>query len=217
MRRFSDWLHDEWERAVFGVAAVMLILLVAWRFSQSGPRDGFRGGLGAAPVDEAMFSEQALVFLASSTPPAIEGGDRNPFRWMRQAPAAKPTPPRRPAPAMPPTETPPAPTDASAAPATPASAEPTAPAVATRPASVQGSMRFTYQGKDRTGRAVAIILLRRRGQSGLPATLTLGIGEEAEGIRVMGISEEAVLVRDARGRRLRATRQEDTSVWVQGR
>ena len=78
-------------------------------------------------------------------------------------------------------------------------------------------MRFTYQGKDRTGRAVAIILLQRRGQSGLPATLTLGIGEEAEGIRVMGITEEAVLVRDARGRRLRANRQESTSVWVEGR
>ncbi|HOG49464.1 MAG TPA: hypothetical protein PKY10_02620 [Lentisphaeria bacterium] len=216
MRRFSDWLHGEWERAVFGVAAAILILVVAWRFSQSGPRDEFRGGSGAAPVDEAMFPEQALAFLASSTLPVIEGGDRNPFRWMRQAPAAKPTPPRRPAPA-PPSEASPAPAGTSVAPATPASAESTAPAVAARPTSVPGIMRFTYQGKDRTGRAVAIILLQRRGQSGLPATLTLGIGEEAEGIRVMGITEEAVLVRDARGRRLRANRQESTSVWVEGR
>jgi len=201
---------------VFGVVAAMLLLVVAWRFSQGGSRDDFRGGLGAAPVDEAMFSEQALAFLASSTPPAVDGIDRDPFRWMRSAPVAKPTPPRRPAPAAP-SEAPAASTSAPAAPAEPAPAEPTAPAVAARPANVPGSLRFTYQGKDRTGRAVAIILLRRRGQSGLPATLTLGVGEEAEGIRVMGITEEAVLVRDARGRRLRVNRQEDASVWVQGR
>ena len=223
MRRFSDWLHDEWERAVFGVVAAMLILAVAWRFSRSGPRDDFRAGSAAAPAAESMFSEQALAFLAPSSVPAVDGTGRNPFRWTRLAPAAAAAPGRR-KPPPPPTGAPlpPAGAGAASASAAPALAEPAAapaaaPAVAERPASVPGSMRFTYQGKDRTGRAVAILSLRRRDQTGLPATVTLGVGEEAEGIRVMGITEEAIMVRDARGRRLRVGRQEETPVWVKGR
>ena len=160
-----------------GVVAAMLLLVVAWRFSQSGSRDDFRGGLGAAPVDEAMFSEQALAFLASSTPPAVDGIDRDPFRWMRSAPVAKPTPPRRPAPAAP-SE---APAASTSAPALRLSLLGRADcASGGGSARHSGSLRFTYQAKTTGG--LAIIFLRRRSQSGLPASWRWASAGEAEGI-----------------------------------
>ena len=216
MQRIPKWLRDEWERVVFGAAAAMLVLAVVWRLGQAGAGDAYPGGAPAAPEDESLLAETALALLESQPSGAL-GGSRDPFLWRHPAPEAKPPGGGGRKPPAPPPVARPAPPAPGLPAETVSPAEAAAPVEAPRPAMVPGSLRFTYQGKDRTGRAVAILSVRRRGQTGMPATVTLGIGDEAEGVRVMGISENAILVRDARGRRLRVGLQEETAVWLQGK
>ncbi|MBR0458854.1 MAG: hypothetical protein IJJ26_06430, partial [Victivallales bacterium] len=62
-----------------------------------------------------------------------------------------------------------------------------------------GTLEFLYQRNNAEGKTIAILTFT--GSDGIPDTLTLGIGDSTPAFRVLSISENAVVIQDASGKK----------------
>lgn len=73
-------------------------------------------------------------------------------------------------------------------------------------------MTFTYQFTTSSGKATAVVSIKRPGRPAL--SKSLGVGDDIEGIRILSISAESLRVRDARGLQKEFRFSETWPVWA---
>lgn len=210
--KMPQWLRNEWEKVVFVAALAILLLLVGATLGRHSTGDDYRA-VSQTPLQyKPMIADHSWKFLRD--PLKVSMPERDAFHWEYAAPKpAKTADKDKKTPPPPPPKTVETQEETTANLAEPVAMPPLA-QPEERPTQVPGIVKFTFQGKDRTGKSIAILSWRRRGQGGLAKTVTLGVGDETSGLKVVGISEEEVLAIDARGRRVRIKLQQETPVWL---
>ena len=200
-------LQKNWEMAVLAIIAALILCVLVPFFLVGRDVEEIMGSGKAALKRESALSAAAFAFLNQEDGTELE---RNPFKVKLKAPEPpKPKPvPKKEEPKVvekpqeKPVEPPPEPK--------PEKVEPVQQQVAFQ--FVQGVILFTFQQMNSTGKTVAIITAQSKGT---PAqTYTLGVGEEVNGATILAISEEALLVRDARNRRITIPLGNKKPLWM---
>lgn len=197
MRKYLEVIKHYWERTVLAAALLFAFILLGARLLGRSGDDDVLTVSRATLKREDILQPGAFDFLKQDAlPDPLQG--RNPFSAPIEAPAPKrPRPPKtqRNAPKPKPTPTP-APKPAPVPKQEPTPQPPPKPVVQLPPA-IAGRLTFTYQTLNQSGKTMAIVTAQRKG---MPATsLTVQVGGEYLGMKVIAISESAIRVRDARG------------------
>ena len=202
-------LQKNWEMAVLIVTAALLLCILVPFFLIGRDVEEVMGSGKAALKRESALSAEAFAFLNQE-----ENGaelERNPFKLKLKAPEPpKPKPsPKKEEPKV--VEKPkPKPVEPPPEPKQDKVEQPPQPQVAFQ--FVPGVILFTFQQMNSTGKTVAIISAQSKGTQA--QTYTLGVGEEVNGATVLAISDEALLVRDARNRRITIPLGSKKQLWM---
>lgn len=212
MKYLLLYFQKNWELAVLA-ATVILLLFIALPFLVSGTTLEEAMGSGKAALKrESALSKNSFAFLGEGTT-TLEV-ERNPFKLTVKAPE-----PPKPKPAPPKVE--PKPVEKSKEPPKQEPApEPEQPVKApVEPLVVfqfvPGVIAFTFQQMNSTGKTVAIITAQSKGTQ--PQNYTVGVGEEVNGAIIQSISEEALIVQDARKRRVAIPIGGKRQLWMRTR
>jgi outer membrane biosynthesis protein TonB len=225
MNDLKTYCKEEWEIVTCVVCALATLLALAL-YALSDHEDKIPPGGSGAQLDyENIVAPGAYAFLRQDAQAWVIS--RSPFEVKKvQPPAPKvvPEPPRPPRrqpenkPAAPPQPPPPV------APSRPRVSLGALPSVGERPepGREQGAaaaqqmesceMTFTYQFTTSSGKATAVVSVKRPGQPAI--SRSLAVGEEIEGIRILSISAESLRVRDARGLQKEFRFSETWPVWA---
>jgi len=203
MNDIGKYLREEWEALILAAVALLLLGLGAHFLApQARKRRGLGGGEGI-PY-KRLFQDQDFALQQDSDVLPLS---RSPFAFNLEGGKPIPPPPPAPAPAPAPDPTPatapaapalPSPLEQPAAPVPP---EPPATAVeAGRPRRQFLPQRISYMffGQDDKGQTTAMLKVQLQGKSS--EILTLSPGELQAGVRILSIRDDAVRVRDARGK-----------------
>ena len=201
-------LQKNWEMAVLAIVAALVLLVLVPFFLVGGDVEDVMGSGKAALKRESALSSEAFAFLNQG-----KGGvelERNPFKLRLKAPEPpKPKPvPKKEEPKVV-EKVPEAPVEAPE-PKPEKVEQPALPQVAFQ--FVPGVILFTFQQMNSTGKTVAIISVQSKGSQA--QTYTLGVGEEVNGATILAISEETILVRDAKNRRIAIPLGTKKQLWM---
>ena len=195
--------------AVLAITGALVVIVLVPFFLMGREVEDVMGS-GKAPLKrESALSAEAFAFLTPGDAAELE---RNPFKVKLKAPEPpKPKPvPKKEAPKVvekpveKPAEKPVEPK--------PEKVEPPAPQPQMAYQIVPGVILFTFQQMNSTGKTVAILSAQSKGTAA--QTYTLGVGEEVNGATILAISEEALLVRDARNRRIAIPLGTKKQLWM---
>ena len=198
------YIRHEWEKTACLAAALLLALVVLdWVVADDGE---IRHGAGVPPpMYVSRFGPDAFAFLRDPVLPRPIA--RNPFHFSG-APKPRRRPPRRrpapkPVPKPPPAPKPvpkPAPNPAPK----PVQPQPPAPRIVPRYRLGRCDLKFVYNTVNRSGKPVALIELADPSRPGrTPLAKTVGIGDRIYGLRILDVSDTALTLVDAGGKRQR--------------
>ena len=206
MKYLLLYFQKHWEVAVlYGTGILMLLVILPFLFSGSSIEE-MAGSRKGSLKRESALSANAFAFLDGSQMDLA----KNPFKLNIKAPE----PPK---PKMPPPK--PAPKPVAPQPEPPkeepkaeevAPAKPIAPQVSYQ--IVPGVISFTFQQMNSSGKTVAILSAQSKGTP--IQNLTVGVGDDVIGATVLAISEETLLVRDARNRRIAIPIGTKKQLWM---
>ncbi|NLZ64690.1 MAG: hypothetical protein GX902_12880 [Lentisphaerae bacterium] len=199
MNDIGKYFREEWEVLILAAAALLLLLGLGAHFliPQAKQRRGLGGG-DTIPY-KRLFQDQDFVLQQDS---GVLPLSRNPFAFNIQG--GKPiTPPPAPTPDPAPAAASeqPTPPVQQEQPADPPPPEPEATAVeVARPRRQFLPQRISYMffGQDDKGQTTAMLKVQLQGKAS--EIMTLSPGDLQAGVRILSVREEAVRVRDARGR-----------------
>jgi len=207
MNKFIKQLISRWELSVLAVSILFSFALVLlYLFAGRGENDVSSSSKAFLNRDN-LLSDGAFAFLA-------KGGQedeetlKNPFSPYMQA-LSQPKPKAKP---MPRQSAPKAAPEVKAEPVVPMPPQ-------TLPKPVQpalnyiiGSLTFTFQNITNTGKTMAIISVERQGKG--TEVLTLGVGDEWNGMKILGISQDAIAVQDAKKGKGRIPIYGTSKLWL---
>jgi len=226
MDHLKTFCRQEWE-IVSCISCAWLAVLAVVIYALSASEDSVPlGGTGGQLNYEHIVHPSAYAFLeADHQSWSVE---RSPFTVKTIQPPATKTPPERPRPPrrrpephvdIPAPKPPPAPkaprVSLGALPSVGDRPEPGLVQADNTPASQNVEsceMTFTYQFTTSSGKATAVVSIKRPGRPAL--SKSLGVGDDIEGIRILSISAESLRVRDARGLQKEFRFSETWPVWA---
>lgn len=213
MHKLGKWIRTEWEQAL--LAGAVVLLLAFWALWAVGFGSIPDAGVGrpAAPTYESVFRESPLALLEPAPAPSADG--KSPFSFVievegvrrarrppeaapaaRKVPEAKPVPRPKPVPKPVPAEVPATPVEPESQPAAMLPPQPEAP-VPVRTFTYR-QIRYVYSSVTKAGSRVALLQVTDpENKRTLPCTLA--VGQQVDGIKVIGFEDDAVIMVDARG------------------
>lgn len=207
MKVYIGLMKRYWECTVLGGTVLVIVCILGWSFFSNQDNDDFAGGGKVALSHDNILSENAFAFLKPQKLTEETPGN-NPFLLPLPAPVP-PKPKSQPKPVEE-KKVEPVPVIKPPEPVVELPKAPEKP----KPVQnfVQGSLTFTYQRLNPSGKAIAILMAEKKGS---PAqTLTMGVGDIQLGFRLLAISEEAVTVLDASGRRYNISLGYNRILWM---
>lgn len=220
MKQWKTFCRQEWEIVtLLASGGVMILLVLIFALSHEDVIVALGGGggqLGYADIIDArayafmerggpQWSGVPTPFSPPAAPAPAPQPEVEPER-PRQRPRLQPKPVEPPPP-------PPTPTKLGALPAVGDRPEPGQETpVPAAPAVESCDMTFTYHVTTSSGKATAVVSLKRPGAP--PLTRSLGVGDEIEGIRILTISGDSLRIRDARGMQRDFRFSETWPVWA---
>lgn len=226
MNQWSTYCKQEWE-IVTCISCVLLTALSVMVYALSASEDNVPLGGGGGQLEyDNIVTPSAYAFLQRDG--LSWASERSPFAIKDiQPPAPKPPPePPRPPRRRPEPRVEAPPPKPSPVPIAPRVSLGALPSVGDRPEPGQEQaataaagqnvescdMTFTYQFTTSSGKATAVVSVKRPGTPAI--SRSLAVGDEIEGIRILSISAESLLVRDARGLQKEFRFSETWPVWA---
>ena len=205
MKYLLLYFQKYWEVAVlYSTAILMLIVIVPFLFTGSGIEEVTGSGKGALKRESAL-SQNAFAFLEDGKLELT----KSPFKLNIKAPEPPKPKPAPPKPAPKPAPPPPPPKEE------PKEEKPEPPKPAPQQVAFQivpGVITFTFQQMNSSGKTVAILSAQGRGTP--LQSFTVGVGDDVIGTTVLAISEETLLMRDAKNRRVAIPIGTKKQLWM---
>ena len=197
MDELKKILKREWEMIALGVtlllAAVLLIVALSYRST-----DGWTFGRGAVAVNRPLkLKGSAFAFLRNGNAAAMIG--RNPFSSGLSRPEPpKPVVVKKTEPVVAPPPEPPK-EEVVEQPAVEEVVEDPKPAAPQGPQKVVGLANYSFMNVNNSGKTVAVFSIQTSNTD--TENYALGVGESGGGVKVLAITNDALMLLDASGRR----------------
>ncbi len=197
MDELKKLLKREWEMVALGVTLLLAVLLLIVALSYRST-DGWTFGRGAVSVNRPVkLKGSAFAFLRNDgANPVI---NRNPFSSGLSMPEPpKPVVVKKPEPIVAPPPEPPK-EEIVEQPAVEEVAEEPKPAVPQGPQKVIGLANYSFMNVNNSGKTVAVFSIQTSKTD--TENYALGVGESGGGVKVLAITNDALMLLDASGRR----------------